>query len=140
MIPILGDLIESTVGKVIGGVVDKYLPKSMSEKERADMQLEIDKLILEEQKNAQAQIDSINKTMQAEASSEHWAQWVWRPLVGFTFCAVIVNNYILLPYFVSYGLQSILIPEGIWSAILVVLGVSAGTRGYEKIVKVKNDK
>lgn len=140
MIPIIGDLIESTVGKVIGGVVDKYLPKSMSEKEKSDMQLEIDKLLLEEEKNNQAQIDAINQTMREEAKSEHWAQWLWRPLVGFTFCGVIINNYILIPYFAKYGMIPIIIPEGIWSAILVVLGVSAGTRGVEKIMRTKNDK
>lgn len=137
MIPIVSDLLNSTVGKVIGGVVNKYLPASMTDKEKADMQLEIEKLMLEENKNIQAQMETINQTMRAEAASEHWAQWLWRPCVGFTFCAMIINNYILIPYFAKYGMIPIIIPEGIWSAILVVLGVSAGTRGVEKIMKNK---
>ena len=40
---------------------------------------------------------SINATMQAEAKSEHWAQWAWRPAFGFTGAATLANNYILLP-------------------------------------------
>jgi hypothetical protein len=82
-------------------------------------------------------IESVNSTMREEAKSEHWAQWLWRPMVGFTFCATIVNNYILLPYLVGYGLRPIGIPGEIWSAMLVVLGVAAGTRGWEKIQRTK---
>lgn len=137
MIPIVGDILQNTVGKVIGGVVNKYLPASMSEKEKADMELEIQKLLIEEEKTLQAQIESVNSTMREEAKSEHFLQWSWRPIIGLTFASVIINNYILLPYFINYGLKSIDIPDGIWSAMLVVLGVAAGTRGWEKIEKIK---
>lgn len=77
-------------------------------------------------------LESVNATMREEAKSEHWAQWLWRPVVGFTFSAMIINNFILLPYFLSYGLKPIDIPDGVWSAMLVTLGVAAGTRGLEK--------
>ena len=138
MTPIIGDLISNTVGKVIGGVVNKYLPASMSEKEKADMQLEINKLVLEEEKNIQAQLETVNSTMRTEAQSDKFIVYAWRPLVGFCFVALICNNFILMPYLASYGLQPIIIPDGIWSAMLVVLGVSAGTRGYEKVMRAKN--
>ena len=94
-------------------------------------------------RNTEAQVvASINQTMQAEAKSEHWAQWLWRPVVGFTFSALIVNNYLLLPYLGATGLLTISIPPEVWSTMLVVLGVSAGTRGAEKIVDLwrKNGK
>ena len=138
MTPIIGDLISNTVGKVIGGVVNKYLPASMSEKEKADMQLEINKLVLEEEKNIQAQLETVNSTMRTEAQSDKFIVYAWRPLVGFCFVALICNNFILMPYLASYGLQPIIIPDGIWSAMLVVLGVSAGTRGLEKMWRTKN--
>ena len=80
-----------------------------------------------------AVVEAVNASMQAEAKSEHWIQYSWRPLIGFTFAGVIINNYIFLPYLRSFGLMPIDIPEGIWSAMLVVLGVAAGTRGLEKI-------
>ena len=140
MIPIISDLISNTVGKVVNGVVNKYLPSSMSEKEKAEMQLEIDKLMIEEEKVLHAQISEINQSMREEAKSEKFIVYSWRPLVGYCFIIVILNNYVFLPYFVFYGLQPIIIPDGIWSAMLVVLGVAAGTRGVEKITKAKNDK
>lgn len=82
-------------------------------------------------------MESVNATMREEAKSEHWMQWSWRPMVGFTFSGVILNNYVLLPYLSPYGLQTIAIPGEIWSAMLVVLGVAAGTRGWEKIQRGK---
>ena len=82
-------------------------------------------------------IRSVNATIRAELKSDKWIQYAWRPLVGFTFCAVIISNYILLPYLQIFGLHPIDIPDGIWSSMLVVLGVSAGTRGFEKIVSKK---
>ena len=84
-----------------------------------------------------AQLESVNATMRAEAASEHWLVWSWRPLVGYTFCVTIINNYALLPYFAKYGVQPIVIPGELWSAMLVVLGVAAGTRGLEKWQKAK---
>ena len=83
---------------------------------------------------ATIQQQAVNQTMQAEARSEHWIQYSWRPLVGLTFIGVIINNYILIPYAAALGLgvKVLDIPEGIWSAMLVILGVAAGTRGLQK--------
>jgi len=109
------------------GVVDKFIPDPKLKQEF--------KLALIEQE--QSLVKSVNETMQAEAKSEHWAQWLWRPVIGFTFAGTIINNYILLPYFATFGLHAVAIPGEVWSAMLVVLGVSAGTRGWEKIRKSK---
>lgn len=138
MVPIVSDLISNTLGKVVSKLTDKYLPSSMSEKEKAEIQLEMEKLILEEGRVLQAQMESVNATMREEAQSEKFIVYAWRPLVGFCFVALIINNFILIPYFALYGLQPIIIPDGIWSAMLVILGVSAGTRGYEKVMRNKN--
>ena len=138
MIPIIGDLLNSTVGKVVGKLVDKYLPASMSEKEKVEMELEMQKLIIEEEKNIQAQLETVNATMRTEAQSDKFIVYAWRPLVVFCFVALICNNFILMFYFVFYVLKQIIIPDGIWSAMLVVLGVSAGTRGIEKMWRNKN--
>ena len=48
MTPIIGDLITNTVGKVVGKLVDKYLPASMSEEDRAKFKLEAERLAIEE--------------------------------------------------------------------------------------------
>lgn len=77
-------------------------------------------------------VGAVNATMQAEAKSEHWAQWAWRPCIGFTFAATIINNYIFYSYLAKYGMQQIVIPDGVWTAMLAVLGVAAYVRGRDK--------
>jgi hypothetical protein len=72
-------------------------------------------------------VETVNATMREEAKSEHFLQFSWRPIVGYTFCAVIINNFILLPYFPK--LHPIEIPAGVWESMLVVLGVASRTRG-----------
>lgn len=77
-------------------------------------------------------IEAVNETMQEEAKSEHWMQWSWRPTVGFTFAGVLINNYILLPYLVGFGIVPITVPGEVWTAMLVVLGAAAAGRSWEK--------
>ena len=141
MIPIISDLISNTVGKVVGKLADHFLPESMSEKEKEQFKLEAEKILLEENKlfaeQLTAQMETINQTMREEAKSEHWAQWLWRPLVGFTFCVVIINNYILVGYLKQYGIQTIDIPGEVWNAILVILGAASAMRGWKQVEEAK---
>src|SRR3989337_2188424 len=137
--PIIGDLLNSTVGKVVGKLVDKYLPASMSEEDKAKILLEMEKLTIEEGKNLQAQMETINQTMREEAKSEHFLQWAWRPIIGLTFALVIINNYILVGYLSQYGVHSIDIPGEVWNAILVILGAASAFRGWSKVEKEKKN-
>lgn len=90
------------------------------------------------QMQAEAQIlQAVNATMQAESKSEHWLQWSWRPLVGYSFVATITNNYVLMPYFQNV-LQPIAIPAEVWYAWLAILGVTAGFRGLGKWQEKRN--
>ncbi len=82
MTPIIGDLISNTVGKVIGKLTDHYLPSSMSEAEKATFKLEAERLAIEELQANKSVIESVNKTMQAEANAKWWWSAFWRPLWG----------------------------------------------------------
>ena len=83
-------------------------------------------------------IASVNATMQAEAKSEHWMQWSWRPTGAFVFYALIINNFILYPYFAKYGVVHVDIPESVFLAFMALLGVAAWTRGQVQVVEAKN--
>lgn len=83
------------------------------------------------------QIESVNQTMREESKSEHIMQWSWRPTVGFTFCAVIINNYIIIPYLKAYGVLPIEIQDDVWMAMLVILGAASAGRGLTKFQKAK---
>lgn len=84
------------------------------------------------------ELESVNQTMREESKSEHWMVWSWRPLIGFTFCAILINNYVLLPYFKNKGMEIIIVPDNVWSAILVILGVASAGRSITSWQKAKN--
>ena len=142
MIPLIGDLLKNTVGKVVGKVVDKYLPASMSEEDKAKMQLEMEKLLIEEEKNLQAQMETVNATMRAEIASGNKFVSSWRPLCGYTVALLIINNFVLVPYLKAFGLDIVFleVPPMVWSVLLAVTGISALTRGWEKVEKIKSSK
>lgn len=52
MTPIVGDIIQSTVGKVVDKLAGRYLPATMDEKDKANFRLEAEKLAIEEYKTA----------------------------------------------------------------------------------------
>ena len=74
-------------------------------------------------------IAEVNKTMQAEAKSDHWLQWSWRPINGLMFGSTLFGNYFILPLI---GKAAIIIPEPILMSWAAILGVAAWTRGQEK--------
>lgn len=132
---IFGD--KGLTGGVMGMLEDTGIIKTPEEKQKAQEALYNYELQMRDKDNDV--IKAVNDTMQSEAKSEHWPQWSWRPIVGLTFSVVILNNYVLLPYFAKFGLQPIQMPPELWNAMLVVLGIAAGTRGWEKVVNAKND-
>lgn len=115
----------------IGGIIARF---KADPTKVLELESDLQKLSMDLEKNV---IIAVNTTMQSEAKSEHWAQWLWRPCFGFTACGVLVNNYILLPYLEPVGIKPIVIPSEVWVMIMAVLGVAAWTRGTEKIEAVK---
>lgn len=128
----ISSIVQGTIGRVIDRLADRYLPSSISEKEREEFRIRAMELASKEAEAEARALESVNATIREEGKSEHWVRWSWRPLIGFTFAGVVINNYILMPYFRNLGLQPIDIPSGIWESMLVILGVAAGTRGLEK--------
>ena len=99
----------------------------------ATQQAQLDAAFEQAKLNAESTIlTAINATMQAEAKSEHWLQWSWRPCVGFTFVVTVINNYVLYPYIAKYGVVQIVVPDSVWAAMLAVLGVAAYVRGRDR--------
>lgn len=55
------------------------------EEELVKLQVQEDQIGLEMQKLAAANASDVNKTMQVEATSDHWPTYSWRPFIGATF-------------------------------------------------------
>ena len=77
----------------------------------------------------------------AEAKGESALQRLWRPITMLTFVAIIANNYIIVPYALAFGanVPMLEIPPGMWGLLTVGIGGYIGSRGYEKVAKIKAD-
>lgn len=75
-------------------------------------------------------IEAVNSSMQSEAKSEHWAQWTWRPFIGFCFGTQIFATYFVLPLM---DVPVPAVPESVWLAYLAVLGAASYFRGKAKL-------
>ena len=77
-------------------------------------------------------------TIVAEATSEHWIVSAWRPITMLTFVAIIANNYIVAPYFSSWGyvVPILDIPPDMWTLLQLGLSGYIVGRSGEKMVKV----
>lgn len=119
-----------SVGRTIEKVVkDKDLA--------AKLQFEIEKDLIGFQSQV---VEAKAAIIVAEAQGQSWMQRNWRPLTMLTFVSIIANNYILVPYMVSFGLEVPMldIPPGMWSLLTVGIGGYIGGRTYEKVQKLKN--
>lgn len=70
-------------------------------------------------------LESVNKTIQSEAESDHWPSYSWRPAIGFSF-ALYVSSLWLLPLF---KIVPVTLNSDIVLAIGGILGVASYFRG-----------
>lgn len=67
--PIIGDLLESTIGKVVGRLTDRFLPSTMTDEEKGNFQVEARRLAMEEYAIAIKDVDSARKLAGEEAQN-----------------------------------------------------------------------
>ena len=86
-------------------------------------------------------LEAVNITMQAEARSNSWMQRSWRPFNGFLLGFSIWCDYFLLPILLAAFNSTLALehlPMQVYMVWSTVLGISAWTRGQEKIKKAEN--
>ena len=146
-IPGLGSLIENTVGKAVDGLIQKYLPASMSEQEKANFQLELEKLMAEREKTI---IEAQTSFMQAAAQYENPAgisQWMLnfrasvRPVI--TYAAFLLVAYIIICGTLGGARLDwsnlTKIPSEIWFIFLSIIGFWFGGRAVWDAKNGKNN-
>jgi len=95
--------------------------------------------LLEALQNAESKMmEAQAKTIVAEATSEHWLVASWRPITMLTFVTIIANNYIIAPYFQSWGyvVPTLDIPPDMWTLLQLGLTGYIVGRSAEKAVKI----
>lgn len=70
-------------------------------------------------------VTSVNTTMRAEAASDHWPTYSWRPFIGFSFGLYVLSLW-LLPLF---GKTPVVMGADLVLAVGGILGVASWFRG-----------
>ena len=66
----------------------------------------------------------------------NWLQRSWRPILMLSIVAIVVNNYIVLPYLSLFGLPAVELdlPEKLWNLMTLGVGGYIVGRSGEKVV------
>ncbi len=111
--PIIGDIIQNTVGKVVDRLADKYLPPSMGEKEKAEFRLEAGRLAIEEYRAAVADVQGARELAGKEAGeAPSWTRVLtvthrpaWSYLTLLIFAWTILAPYLGFPQIPLTGIH-----------------------------------
>ena len=73
----------------------------------------------------------------AEANSQSWLASNWRPITMLCFVAIIVNNYLLVPWLQLFGVPSAVLelPPFMWELLKLGIGGYIMGRSVEKGIK-----
>ena len=135
----MGALADFSLGEI--GSLFTGLREAITGEKIQDPQLKLE--LLKEIQNAEAKMmEAKAKTIVAEASSEHWLAASWRPITMLTFVTIIANNYIIAPYFMSWGytVPTLEIPPDMWTLLTVGIGGYISGRSIEKAVNLYTSK
>lgn len=145
--PVLGTLLGGPAGEAVGSIISSALGTSsdpsavlasLSNPDTAvklkqiesDQAVGLQKLTVEAEQNRLAaqtsQAQAVNASIQAEAKSDHWPTYTWRPFIGFCFGVAWLGVYLVLPLL---KMAVPVIPPEAWIAIGGVLGVASFFRG-----------
>lgn len=114
---------------LIMDVVTKAVPdKDMQEKIKGELGQELLK-----SQDELAKLGASN--VKAEINGHSWMQRNWRPSLMFVFMLILVNNFVFVPYAVSFGLSVPMLefPQAFWGLLTVGVGGYIGGRTIEKI-------
>jgi roadblock/LC7 domain-containing protein len=147
--PMLGSLLGGRAGEAVGAMVASALgvggtPEEVSavlanpevivklRQIEADKSVKLQELLGDQVKAeltaAATNASNVNTTMQAEAASEHWPTYGWRPAIGFAVALAVVLS--VLTVFVAYGAamfygraDGLAALPGVLGAVAAIIGV-----------------
>ena len=124
----IGRLIERVIGPV-SGLISEYI----EDKDKA-AELEA-KIRLELLAHEGSLVEASRDVVVAEARSESWLARSWRPITMLSFVAILLNNYILVPWLIAFGVETVAVldmPPEFFTLLTVGVGGYVVGRSLEK--------
>lgn len=119
------------LGMLVGPIVDGVMSIVGSKDKKRELHAAVSQAILQHSTDiVKAQAGVIT----AEIQGRSWMQRNWRPILMLSIVAILVNNYILLPYAQAFGLpiQLLDLPPSLLGLMTIGVGGYIGGRTYEK--------
>lgn len=141
LLDILAGPVKGLVGSV-GNIIDD-LHTSGEEKAAAKQKLaELEANTLLSLTEAGQTLVKVQRDVLVAEAKGGWLQSSWRPITMLVFVFIILNNYVLVPYFSAFGGQipTLEIPNGMWALLNVGIGGYITSRGIEKVVEMRTKK
>ena len=85
------------------------------------------------------EIAKIQSSVLNTEMSGNWLQRSWRPILMLMVILIILNNYMLLPYFPD-TVQAMELPDDLWDILKLGVGGFVAGRSVEKAVKIYKQK
>lgn len=115
------------------GAINKVIDKVVPDKAEA-LRLQTS-LMQEIMTNYRDELKNATEVVLAEAKGESYLQRNWRPILMLSIVAIVVNNYLLYPYLVLFGVPATILdlPADLWNLMSIGVGGYVVGRSAEKI-------
>lgn len=135
--PLIGELLESTIGKVVDRLADRFIPSSMGEKEREELKNEARRIAVEEYKAAVDDSRSARELAAKEVwtTAPYWTKVLTvthRPAWSYAVLALFAWT-ILAPY---SGFKELALTEAHGEIMQTVIIFYFGGRSLEKTASI----
>ena len=133
-IPIIGTIIEAgaaVIGQVTGLLDTITTTDDERNKAKASLQSILNEYNVAVLKAEGDLVNAQRDVLIAELQGKSWMQRNWRPSLMFVFMGVIVNQYVLVPYFA--WARIIEVPAPMWGLMTLAIGGYVGGRTLEKL-------
>lgn len=126
--------ITAVAGPVVKAIMEKVGAYIEAPLKRAELEAEVTVKVVDGLLTLTGQQRDI---IVAEAQGASWLQRNWRPVLMLSIVAIVVNNYLLGPYFnLLFGVSVVLeLPERMWDLMTIGVGGYVGGRSIEKTVE-----
>jgi hypothetical protein len=81
------------------------------------------------------EIEKLKASVIETEMSGNWLQRSWRPILMLSLVVIVINNYILFPYFPE-TLTMLDLPNELWNLLTIGVGGYVAGRSIEKAVKI----
>lgn len=143
--PVIGGAIAAVIRGIVGTTDDESPLRELEAQKIVEnpelylkLRVSLQELEIEKLREETKQMSIVNQTMRSESESESTLQRIWRPILGLMFGLMLFCDYFAAQIVLALAKSEFVwkhVPPEIYMLWTAVLGVTAASRGVEKVAK-----